>query len=67
MDNKLVSGEGLVWTTYIDGREMQRFTVKPFCKSVMQGVYDPTGVRPFVFSQLQLKGERLVRVGIYQG
>ena len=59
IDNKLVSGEGLVYTTFIDGREMQRIAAYPFEKSSMRGVYSAAGVRPFTFSKLQLKGARL--------
>ena len=57
--NELVSGEGLVYTTFIDGREMQRIAAYPFEKSSMRGVYSAAGVRPFTFSKLQLKGARL--------
>ncbi|KZV68050.1 hypothetical protein PENSPDRAFT_687626 [Peniophora sp. CONT] len=55
IDNGLVSGEGLVCTVYIDGREMQRISSHPFGRSVVKGVYGPDGVRPFTFSTLQLK------------
>ncbi|KZV68052.1 hypothetical protein PENSPDRAFT_687628 [Peniophora sp. CONT] len=55
LDNTLVSGEGLVYTTYIDGREMYRLAVRPFENSSMKGVYTPAGVRPFTFAKLQLK------------
>ncbi|VDB96168.1 unnamed protein product [Peniophora sp. CBMAI 1063] len=53
--NGLLSGESVVYTTYIDGRKMQCFSVQPSVVSDMKGVYGPSGVRPFVFSQLQLK------------
>lgn len=56
LKNRLVSGEGLVFTTYVDGREMYRFAVNPFQNVCMEGVYDPAGVRPFTFAKLQLKG-----------
>ncbi|KZV68049.1 hypothetical protein PENSPDRAFT_754471 [Peniophora sp. CONT] len=55
VNNTMVSGEGLVYTTFIDGREMYRFCIKPFQNSCMKGVYTPAGVLPFTFAKLQLK------------